>query len=107
MIFWILPIPPPPRAWVTLLGGRVKTYLRIVATVCVFGRGSRRTFFLYMDPLAHGGGLGSELQVPPVPPPPPIWPLASEEIAIFTLDRLFGGTCKFFGITSQRCSDRS
>ena len=29
-------------------------------------------FFLYMDPLTHGGGPGSELQVPPVAPPPPM-----------------------------------
>ena len=25
--------------------------------------------FLYMDPLTHGGGPGSQLQVPPVTPP--------------------------------------
>ena len=33
------------------------------------------TFFLYMDPLTHGGGPGSELRVPPVAPPPPYGPL--------------------------------
>ena len=52
-------------------GGGCKTSLRIVAAVCVFGPGSRRTFFLYMAPLTHGGGPGSQLRVPTVPPPPP------------------------------------
>ena len=28
-----------------------------------------RTFFLYMDPLTHGGGPGSQLQTPLVGPP--------------------------------------
>ena len=103
MIFWILtPVPPPPPApGYPFFGGGgggvgvggFKTSWPIVADVCVFGPGSSRTFFLYMDPLTHGGGLGSQLQVPPVaPPPPPIWPLASEDLAVFTLDRLFSGT---------------
>ena len=61
--------PPPPRTWVPLLGGGVKTSLRIVAAVCVFGPGSCRTFFLYMDPLTHGGGPGSQLRVPPFAAP--------------------------------------
>ena len=26
------------------------------------------------------------------PPPPQIWPLGSEDFAVFTLDRLFSGT---------------
>ena len=73
MIFWILN-PVPPRTWVPFFGGwggmgGVKTSLRIVAAVCVFGPGSLRTFFLYMDPLTHGGGPGSQLQVPPVGSP--------------------------------------
>ena len=63
-------------------GGGVKTTLRIVAAVCVFGPGSCRTFFLYMDPVIHGGGPGSQLRVPPVAPP--IWPLAGEDLAVFT-----------------------
>jgi hypothetical protein len=50
------------------LGGEVKTSLRIVVAVCVFGHGSRRTFFLYMDPLTHGGSSGFQLQVPPIGP---------------------------------------
>ena len=38
-------------------------------------------------------GPGSQLRVPPLaPPPPPIWPLASEDLAVFALDRLFSGT---------------
>ena len=98
MIFWISTQypPPPPRTWVPLFwrggSGGVNTSLRIVAAVCVFGSGSWKTFFLYMDPLTHGGGLGPQLQVPPVAPPPPIWPLASEDLAVFTLGRLFSGT---------------
>ena len=71
MIFWIL-TPVPPRTWVPLLGwgvgGGFKTSLCIVAAVSVFGPGPRRTFFLYMDPLTHGGGPGSQLQVLPVAP---------------------------------------
>ena len=88
MIFWIL-TPVPPQHLGPFWGGGGKTSLRIVAVVCVFGPGSCRTFFLYMDPLTHGGGPGSQLQVPPVAPPPPIWPLGSEDLAAFTLDRLF------------------
>ena len=55
----------------TPFGGGVKASLRIVAAVCVFGLGCYRIFFLYMDPLTHGGGPRSQLQVPPVAPPPP------------------------------------
>ena len=66
-------------------GGGVKTSLRILGAVCGFEPRSRATFFLYMDPLTHGGGPGSELQVPPVAPP--LWALASEDLAVFTLDK--------------------
>ena len=55
--------------WGGVSGGGVKTSLRIVGAVCGFGPRSQATFFLYMDPLTHGGGPGSELQVPPVAPP--------------------------------------
>ena len=51
------------------VGGGVKTSLRILGAVCGFGPRSGATFFLYMDPLTHGGGLGSELRVPLVAPP--------------------------------------
>ena len=69
--------PLPPRTRVPLLGGMgggvsgggVKTSSRILGAVCGFGPRSGATFFLYMDPLAHGGGPGSELRVPPVAPP--------------------------------------
>ena len=67
-------------------GGGVKTSLRILGAVCRFGPRSGATFFLYMDPLTHGGGLGSELRVPLVAPPP-LWALASEDLAVFTLDK--------------------
>ena len=73
MIFWIL-TPAPPRTWVPLFWGvgwwgGVKTSLRIVAAVCVFGPGSRRTFFLYMDPLTHGGVPGPNSKYSQSPPP--------------------------------------
>ena len=45
---------------------------------------SRATFFLYMDPLTHGGGPGSKLRVPPAAPA--LQALASEDLAVFTLD---------------------
>ena len=83
MIFWILN-PVPPRG-----GGGQKFF---VYAVCVFGPGSGRTFLLYMDPLM-AGVPGPNSRYPPVaPPPPPIWPLASEDLTVFTLDRLFNGT---------------
>ena len=67
-------------------GGGVKTSLRILGAVCRFGPRSRATFFLYMDPLTHGGGprvrtLGTPGR------PPPLWALASEDLAVFTLDK--------------------
>ena len=66
------------------VGGGGKTSLRILGAVCGFGPRSRATFFLYMQPLTHGGGPGSELRVPPVAP---LWALASEDLAVFTLDK--------------------
>ena len=47
---------------------------------------SGATFLLYMDPLTHGGGTGSELRVPPVAPPPPYGPLLVRT-TVFTLDK--------------------
>ena len=73
---FLTPLAPPTQ--VPLFGGvgvgwgcrgGVKTSLRILGAVCGFGPRFRATFFLYMDPLTHGGGPGSELQVPPVAPP--------------------------------------
>ena len=70
--------PLAPRTRVPLFGGGggvggvlggVKTSLRILGAMCGFGPRSGATFFLYMDPLTHGGGPGSELRVPPVAPP--------------------------------------
>ena len=51
-----------------LSGGGVRTSLRILGAVCGLAPRSRATFFLYMDPLTHGRGPGSELRVPPVAP---------------------------------------
>ena len=63
--------PPPPHTQVPFFLGGVKTSLCIAAAVCGFTPRSRRTFFLHMDPLTHGGGPRFQLQVPPVTPPPP------------------------------------
>ena len=68
------------------MGGGVKTSLRIPGAVCGFGPRSGASFFLYMDPLIHGGGPKSELRVTPVAPPP-LWALASEDLAVFMLDK--------------------
>ena len=51
------------------VGGGVKTSLRILGAVCGFGPRTGATFFLYMDPLTHGAGPGSQLHVPQSPPP--------------------------------------
>ena len=51
-----------------------------------------RTWVLKIFFLVHGRGPGSELQVPPVAPPPLPWVLANEDLAIFTLVRLFSVT---------------
>ena len=74
------------------VGGGVKTSLRILGAVCGFGPRSRATFFLYMDPLTHGGGPGSELQVPPVAPP--YGPLLVRTWLFSRWIRLFSDTCK-------------
>ena len=55
--------------WGGCRGGGFKTSLCILGAVCGFEPRSGATFFLYMDPLTHGGGPGSELQVPPAAPP--------------------------------------
>ena len=87
--------PLAPRTRVPLFvgaGGGVKTSLRILGAVCGFGPRSRATFFLYMDPLTHGGGPGSELQVPPVAPP--YGPLLVRTWLFSRWIRLFSDTCK-------------
>ena len=45
-------------------GGGSKLLLRTLGALCGFGPRFGATFFWYMDPLTHGGGPGSELQVP-------------------------------------------
>ena len=73
-------------------GGGVKTSLRILGAVCGSGPRSRATFFLYMDPLTHGGDPGSELQVPPVAPP--YGPLLVRTKPFSRWMRQFSDTCK-------------
>ena len=79
-------------------GGGVKTSVRILGAVCGFGPRSRATFVLYIDPLTHGGGPGSELRVPLVAPL--YGPLLVRPFSGWI--RLFNDTCKisesdFFG----------
>ena len=87
----------PPYPGTPFWGGRgggvggVKTSLRIAAAVCGFRPRFSRLFFLYMDPLTHGGGPGSKLRVPAAPPPP-IWPLTREDLVVFGPVWLFFGT---------------
>ena len=69
MIFWILTPVPPPRTGVPFLGGGGggSKLLCVLWPLCVYlDLGPEE---LYMDPLTHGGGPGSQLQVPPVTPP--------------------------------------
>ena len=70
MIFWILTPVPPPHLGTPFFGGGgglvvgvVKTSLHIVAAVCVYGPG-----YIFMDPLTHDWGPGSELKVPAMGP---------------------------------------
>ena len=67
--------PLPPRTRVPLFGGvggggcrgGGSKLLCVLWLLCV--ELDPATFFLYMDPLTHGGGPGSELRVPLVAPP--------------------------------------
>ena len=72
--------------------GGVKTSLRILGVVCGFGPRSGATFFLYMDPVTHGGGPGSELRVPPVATPH--GPLLVRTWPYSRWIRLFSDTCQ-------------
>ena len=73
------------------MGWGVNTALCIVAAVSIFGLASRRTFFLYIDPLTHGGGPGSQLRVPPAPPYGPLpvstWPFSHWVGCLVTLEK--------------------
>ena len=73
-------------------GGGVKTSLRILGAVCGFGPRSRATFFLYMDPLTHGGGPGSGLRVLLVAPL--YGPLLVRTWSFSRWIRPFSDTCK-------------
>ena len=55
-----------------------------------------KIFFLYMDPLTHGGVPGPSSRYPQSPPAPPIWPLATEDLAVVMLGGLLSGTYNFF-----------
>ena len=75
----------------TFFGGGVKTSLRIVAVVCVFGPGSWRIFSYIWTPQPMAGVPGPNFGYPQSPPPPPPH-MANEDLAVFTLGGLFSGT---------------
>ena len=98
MIFWIL-TPVSPRMWVPLfwgeglggVGGGSKL-LCVLWPLCVYlDLGPKKLFSCNGPPNPWRGSrvptLGTSSR-----PPPPIWPLASEDLAVLTLDRLFSGT---------------
>ena len=62
MIFWIL-TPVPPCTWVPPFwggDGEGSKLLSVLWPLCVYlDLGPKEFFFLYMDPLTHGGGPGS------------------------------------------------
>ena len=92
MIFWILtPVPRPPHLLTPFWMGRGSKLLYVLWPLCVYLGLGPEEFFLYMDPLTHSGGPVSQLPLPSVAPAP-IWPLASEDLAVFTLGGLFSGT---------------
>ena len=72
MIFLILtpvPLPPAPHPGTPFFWWGLK-FLCVLWPLCVYlDLGPKEFFFLYMDPLTHDGGPGSQLQVPPVGPP--------------------------------------
>ena len=59
--------------------------------VCIW-TWSLENFFLVYGP--SNPWQGSRVPTPGTPsrPPPPLWPLAGEDLAVFTLARLFRGT---------------
>ena len=78
MIFWNLS-PVPPCTWVPFFWERVgggsggAKLLCALWPLCVhLDLDREETFFLYMEPLAHGGGPRSLLRVPQVAPSAPI-----------------------------------
>ena len=98
---FLTPLPPPPPVYTGSLcgggggvGGGVKTSLRMLGAVYRFQPGSGANFFLYIDPLTHGGSPWSKLWVPPVAPPPPHGPLLVRTYPFLRWIRLFSDTCK-------------
>ena len=97
MIFWIL-TPVLPRTWVPpFWGGGQNFFAYCGRCVCIW-TWVLKNFFLENDPLTHGGGPGSQLRVPPVRPPH--MAPCGEDLAVFTVDRLFSG--KHRGDVSSR-----
>ena len=98
MIFRIFtPLPPPPPNQVPLFGGSGgwggSKLLCALWPLCVYLDLGPEEFFSCIwtpQPMA-----GSQFPTPGTPsPPPPISPLASEDLAVFPLDRLLSGTGK-------------
>ena len=69
MIFWIL-TPVPPRTWVPPFLGGQNFSAYCGCCVCIW-TWVLKNFFLVYGPPNPWRGPGSQLQVPPVAPPPP------------------------------------
>ena len=89
--------PLPPSTWLHRLGGGWggmggggwdQNFFVDCSCVWIW-TWSCTTCFLCIGPLTHGG---PRVLTPDIPPPPRPLALASEDLAIFTLDRLFSGT---------------
>ena len=93
MFFWIVTHTPPPYLGILFFGGG-KNHFAYCGRPVGIRTWVLKNFFFYMDPLTHGGGPGSKLLVHVVadPPPPPIWPLANEDLSGFMMGGLFSGT---------------
>ena len=98
MIFWFL-TPVPPRTWVPPFfggggGGGQNIFAYCGRCVCIWTRVLKNSFLVYGPPNPWRGS-----RVPtPGTPPPPLRPLAVADLAVFSPDSVFSGTCKFFEV---------
>ena len=87
--------PPPPRTQVPFFWVWGQNFFAYCGRRVYLDLGPDDLFSCtwILSPMA---GVPSQLRVAPVPPPPPLWPLASEDLAVFTPGGLFSGTQKPF-----------